>query len=69
MSGWERQLVPRGFGNDEFVQIGHMIGDVLDGLVENPDNNSAVEAQVREQYAAYVGLSQSINSVYTRAQR
>ena len=39
----------RGFGNDEFVQIGHMIGDVLDGLAENPDDNSAVEARVREQ--------------------
>ena len=37
------------FGNDEFVQIGHMIGDVLDGLAENPDDNSAVEARVREQ--------------------
>ena len=39
----------RGFGNDEFVQIGHMIGDVLDGLAENPDDNSVVEARVREQ--------------------
>jgi glycine hydroxymethyltransferase len=42
----------RGFGNDEFVQIGHMIGDVLDGLVKNPDDNSVVEAQVREQVRA-----------------
>ena len=39
----------RGFGNDEFVQIGHMIGDVLDGLAQNRDDNSAVEARVREQ--------------------
>ena len=39
----------RGFGNDEFVHIGHMIGDVLDGLAQNPDDNSAVEARVREQ--------------------
>ena len=39
----------RGFGHDEFVQIGHMIGDVLDGLAENPDNNGAVEARVRDQ--------------------
>ena len=39
----------RGFGNNEFLQIGHMIGDVLDGLAENPDDNSAVEARVREQ--------------------
>jgi glycine hydroxymethyltransferase len=42
----------RGFGNDEFVQIGHMIGDVLDGLVKNPDDNSVVETQVREQVRA-----------------
>ena len=42
----------RGFGNDEFVQIGHMIGDVLDGLAENLDNNTAVEARVREQVSS-----------------
>ena len=24
----------RGFGNDEFIQIGHLIGDVLDGLAK-----------------------------------
>ena len=42
----------RGFGNDEFVQIGNMIGDVLDGLAENPDDNSVVEARVREQVRA-----------------
>ena len=39
----------RGFGNNEFVQIGHMIGNVLDGLAENPDDNSAVEARVRQE--------------------
>ena len=37
----------RGFGTAEFVQIGNLIGDVLDGLAENPDDNSAVEARVR----------------------
>ena len=39
----------RGFGSEEFVQIGHIIGDVLDGLAKNPDDNSAVEAEKREQ--------------------
>ena len=38
----------RGFGNDEFVQIGHLIGDVLDGLARNAEDNSAIESRVRE---------------------
>jgi glycine hydroxymethyltransferase len=29
-----------------------MIGDVLDGLAEHPDDNSVVEARVREQVRA-----------------
>jgi glycine hydroxymethyltransferase len=33
----------RGFGVAEFKQIGNLIGDVLDGLAKNPENNSAVE--------------------------
>jgi len=38
----------RGFGLAEFEDIGHMIADVLDGLVANgPSGNGAVEAQVR----------------------
>jgi glycine hydroxymethyltransferase len=39
----------RGFGNDEFEKIGHLIGDVLDGLAANPNDNSLAEARVREQ--------------------
>jgi len=39
----------RGFGNDEFVKIGHLIGDVLDGLARNAEDNKAVEARVREE--------------------
>lgn len=39
----------RGFGTEEFVQIGHIIGDVLDGLAKNPEDNSAMEAQKREE--------------------
>ena len=39
----------RGFGTEEFARIGHLIGDVLDGLAANPDDNSAVEARVRDE--------------------
>ncbi len=42
----------RGFGNDEFVRIGHLIGDVLDGLAQNAEDNSANEARVREDVRA-----------------
>jgi glycine hydroxymethyltransferase len=38
----------RGFGQAEFRQIGEMILEVLKGLVQNPDDNSAVEARVRD---------------------
>ena len=33
----------RGFGAEEFRLIGNLIGDVLDGLAQNPEDNSAVE--------------------------
>ena len=39
----------RGFGEAEFAQIAELIGDVLDGLSENPENNQAVEKKVREE--------------------
>ena len=42
----------RGFGNEEFVAVGHLIGDVLDGLAKNPDDNKAVEAAVRKKVSA-----------------
>lgn len=38
----------RGFGNDEFELIGQLIGDVLDGLVSNPDDNSLAEKAALE---------------------
>ncbi|EKV31597.1 Serine hydroxymethyltransferase [Caenispirillum salinarum AK4] len=38
----------RGFGTAEFTQVGEMIVEVLDGLSANPDDNSGVEATVRE---------------------
>ena len=37
----------RGFGEEEFRQVGHLISDVLDGLVEQPEGNAVVEARVR----------------------
>ncbi len=36
----------RGFGVKEFQQIGELIGDVLDGLAKNPEDNSAIEKEV-----------------------
>ncbi|MGB1367810.1 MAG: serine hydroxymethyltransferase, partial [Candidatus Puniceispirillaceae bacterium] len=37
----------RGFGPEQFTQIGHMIGDVLDGLASNRNDNSDIEMAVR----------------------
>ncbi len=37
----------RGFGTEEFARLGQLIGDVLDGLAANPDDNGAVERRVR----------------------
>ncbi|MBY0430019.1 MAG: serine hydroxymethyltransferase [Rhodospirillales bacterium] len=41
----------RGFGVEEFRLIGNLIGDVLDGMAANPDDNSAVEKAVRARIA------------------
>ena len=37
----------RGFGTEEFRQVGLLINEVLDGLVANPDDNGAAEKAVR----------------------
>ena len=37
----------RGFGTDEFRMIGHLIGDVVDGLASSRNDNSEVEEKVR----------------------
>ncbi|MDX2095066.1 MAG: serine hydroxymethyltransferase [Alphaproteobacteria bacterium] len=45
----------RGFAVKEFEEIGHLIGDVLDGLSKNPDDttaNAAVEAATRRKVRA-----------------
>ena len=42
----------RGFGAAEFHRIGELIADVLDGLVDQPAGNQAVEAKVRREVEA-----------------
>ncbi len=42
----------RGFGPDEFTQIGHLIGDVLDALRESPEGDATVEAETRAKVRA-----------------
>ena len=42
----------RGFGADEFRQVGLFIGEVLDGLARNPDDNSQIESTVRQKVHA-----------------
>ena len=37
----------RGFGKNEFELIGNLIGDVLDGLEKNNENNDNVEKEVK----------------------
>jgi glycine hydroxymethyltransferase len=39
----------RGFGTAEFTRIGEMMGQVVDGLSKNGEDNGAVEAAVREE--------------------
>lgn len=41
----------RGFGVEEFKKVGELIGDVLDGLAANPDDNSAAENKARAEVA------------------
>jgi glycine hydroxymethyltransferase len=42
----------RGFGTEEFRQVGELITRVLDGLAASPEDNSAVEGEVRGEVAA-----------------
>ncbi len=37
----------RGFGVDEFRQVGHLICTVLDGLATDPENNHIIEDKIR----------------------
>lgn len=42
----------RGFGVEEFRQVGAWIGEVLDGLAANPADNGAIESRVRAEVSA-----------------
>ncbi|HEX4183130.1 MAG TPA: serine hydroxymethyltransferase, partial [Caulobacteraceae bacterium] len=42
----------RGFGQAEFRRIGQLIAEVVDGLAASPEDNTAVEAKVREEVLA-----------------
>jgi len=42
----------RGFGVEEFRQVGELIGDVLDGLTLNPEDNSEAEGRARAEVTA-----------------
>ena len=42
----------RGLGTAEFVELGKMIVEVLDGLAANPEDNSAIENSVRQRVEA-----------------
>ncbi len=42
----------RGFGKEEFRIVGNLIGDVLDGLSLNPEDNSGVEKEVKSKVKA-----------------
>ena len=39
----------RGFGKEEFEEVGSLIAQVLDGLISNPEDNSAIENQALKQ--------------------
>ncbi len=45
----------RGFGAAEFRLVGELITTVLDGLAQNPDDNSATEAEVKARVDALCG--------------
>ena len=42
----------RGFGMKEFEEIGSLIGDVLDGLAKNPEDNALTEKATRQKVHA-----------------
>ncbi|WP_170415300.1 serine hydroxymethyltransferase [Ruegeria atlantica] len=42
----------RGFGPEEFKQIGHLIGDVLDALAQSSEGNAKIESETREKVRA-----------------
>ena len=45
----------RGFGPDEFREVGELIADVVDGLAAHPDDNGRAEDAARERVMALTG--------------
>jgi glycine hydroxymethyltransferase len=39
----------RGFDNNDFIKVGDLIAETLDGLQNNPEDNSKIEENVRMQ--------------------
>ena len=39
----------RGFGSNEFKKVGELITKVVKGLSKNPDNNTKIEEEVRDE--------------------
>ena len=39
----------RGFDNNDFIKVGDLIAETLDGLQNNPEDNSKTEENVRVQ--------------------
>jgi glycine hydroxymethyltransferase len=54
----------RGFGMDEFAQIGRWIHEVLDGLRKTPEGDATVEVAVRAHVAALCRRHPIYNEVY-----
>lgn len=53
----------RGFGPEQFKQVGNLIGDVLEGLAAHPEDNEAAETKARtevkslcEQFPVYTSI-------------
>ncbi len=55
----------RGFGVAEFKQVGNLIGDVLDGLSQHPDDNSAAEQKAKTEVLKLCGRFPIYSSLAT----
>ncbi len=54
----------RGFRTDEFKLVGQYIVEVIDGLTQNPEDNSVVEKAVREKVKALSAKFPMYNELY-----
>lgn len=53
----------RGFGEAEFVQVADLIGDVLDGMVSNPEDNSKLEQETAKKVRELCGKFPIYNNI------